>query len=97
MLQPAPTILIFMGKNGSIRLKEFKPYFPNAMALPDRSNPASIHWPVQGKEVYLIDTSAARPYFINHFVKVLFSYGATKITYISSKSNQVFKRSLKNV
>lgn len=53
------------------------------LILPPDSHPLSYKWPINGCDILMIETSPIDTEFIEDFVVILFSSGATKITLIS--------------
>lgn len=87
--------LIYIGTKGIERARDLIGYV-QAMAIPDKANPFEYKWKVNGREVYLVDTGFSTRYYLHRFASCLFAAGATKITYITKKSQPlIFKRSLK--
>jgi hypothetical protein len=85
-------IIIFIGTKAMERAKSFLPDLPYTLYLPFRTSPYSFIWPVNGCEVYLVDTSFSSKSFVKKFIIYLFLQGASLINYISSKFTQMFTR-----
>ena len=85
--------IIFMGTHAEERAKGFLPELPYTLYLPNRTSPYAYSWPVNGCEIYLVDTNLSSASFVKKFIFHLFTQGATLITYISSQFNQKFTRS----
>lgn len=84
--------IIFMGSHAKERAESFKPQLPYTLYLPSRTSPYTFAWPVNGCEIYLVDTSFTSASFLKKFVFHLFLEGALLINYISSRCIQKFTR-----
>jgi hypothetical protein len=85
--------IIFMGQHAEMRARGFFPDLPYTMYLPFKTSPYAYTWPVNGCEIYLVDTSHSSDSFLKTFVMCLFMQGAVIINYLSSHINQQFIRS----
>jgi hypothetical protein len=53
------------------------------LVLPPHHTPLIYEWPVNGCDILMIETSPLETEFIENFVNLLFSHGATKIVLIN--------------
>lgn len=65
------------GKNSSIMRPS------RTLILPPNESPLVYDWPVYGCDILLIETSLFDTDYIEHFVHLLLSYGATKVVLIA--------------
>lgn len=86
-------VFIFIGAKAAERAKSFFPRFPYTIYLPFKTSSYAYTWPVEGCEIYLVDTSYSSSSFLKKFILHLFMQGAVLINYISSQFNQKFTRS----
>jgi len=63
------------------------------LILPPKASPLDYDWPVNGCDILLIATSLFSQEYIESFVQLLFSFGADKVTYISTEMlSTIFKK-----
>jgi hypothetical protein len=63
------------------------------LILPPKSSPLDYEWPVNGCDILMIATSNFSQEYIESFAQLLFSYGAIKVTFISTDMlSFIFKR-----
>ena len=84
-------VIIFMGKDAFNRAIHLKPYLPTTLYFPLYESPYNYRWPVFGCEIYLVDTQISKLSFIQTCAICFFSFGATKINYISRNQCRSFK------
>lgn len=86
-------VIIFMGYKAADRAEAFLPELPYTIYLPFKTSPYAYTWPVEGCEIYLVDTSFSSGSFLKTFVMCLFMHGANLIHYLSAKTTHLFRRS----
>lgn len=90
LMQNPPCIIIFMGDLSWDKAADLKDDWPFILVLPPWTSPTRYDWPVNGQEVYLINTSKSNPGFIRFCVVHFLALGATSVKYISNSFVKVF-------
>lgn len=80
------TVLICIGALAWDNAKDLRSHIPYVLVLPPWTSPTRYSWPVQGKEVYIIDSGKTPESFLRFCAVHLFSYGADAIHYVSAHS-----------
>jgi hypothetical protein len=78
-------IYLFIGQKAWDRGKSSSISRPTrTLILPPGDSPLIYHWPVNGCDILLIETSPVDTDYIEHFVNTLFSYGSNIVRLMSN-------------
>jgi hypothetical protein len=70
----------------------YLPSYKNVDITP-KASPLDYDWPVNGCDILMIETSHFSQEYIESFVQLLFSFGADKVTYLSTEMlSTIFKK-----
>jgi hypothetical protein len=82
---PSNSVYLYIGEKAWDKAKATAMSRPTrTLILPPEKNPSDYDWPVKGCDILIIETTEVDTEYIEHFVLILFSYGATRVTLIST-------------
>lgn len=82
---PSNSVYLYIGNKAWDAAKATHMSRPSrTLLLPPEKKPSDYDWPVKGCDILMVETSKVDTEYIEYFALILFSYGATRVTLIST-------------